>query len=133
MIDVIPLPRDAGADIRFVLMVGAHQIDRHVVGGGIEILDRQFGGNDRAGAGIVGIKARHIGEHSDLHRNRILRPSGTRTQRGKRDNQACQFCCGSHCVLPLAGLRPSPFIYQTRRPLRYPLAPGRQNDQNPII
>ena len=46
-------------------------LDLHVVGGGIEILHRHLGGGDRAGAGDVGVKARHVGEHADLDVDRL--------------------------------------------------------------
>jgi len=42
------------------------KLDLHAVGLGIEILYRQFGGGDRTGAGIVGVKPRHVGEDTDL-------------------------------------------------------------------
>jgi hypothetical protein len=91
VIDVVPLARNAGADIRLVLVVGADEIDLHAVGGRIEVVDRQFGGRDRARTGIVRIEARHVGEYADLDRNRILRVRCRRHQRRKRESQA--YCC----------------------------------------
>ncbi len=39
VVDVEPLSRDAGADVRLVLMIGADDFHLQAVGGGIEILD----------------------------------------------------------------------------------------------
>src|SRR5215469_13710287 len=55
MVGVIPLPRNARADVRLVLMIGGNDIDLHVVLGGIEILNRHLGGRDRPGCAHVGI------------------------------------------------------------------------------
>ena len=66
LVDVVPLVGDLRTDIRFVLMVAADQLDLHIRIGLGEVGDRHFGGGDRAGAGGVRIKARHVGEHADL-------------------------------------------------------------------
>ena len=66
MVDVVPLPREVGADIRLVLMIAGDDLDLHAVSRGVEILHRQFGGGDRAGSADVGIEARHVGQYADL-------------------------------------------------------------------
>src|SRR5208282_2001671 len=66
VVDVIPVVGNLGADIRLVLVVAADQLDLHVGMGLGEVGDRHFGGDDRAGAGGVRIKARHVREHPDL-------------------------------------------------------------------
>jgi hypothetical protein len=48
-------------------MIGADDLDLHALGGGAEILDRQLRRRDGTGAGDVGIEARHVGQHADLH------------------------------------------------------------------
>ena len=60
VVDVEPLPRDVGADVRLVLMIGADDLDLQAVGGGIEILDREPGGDHRAGPADLGEEARHV-------------------------------------------------------------------------
>src|SRR5439155_905304 len=66
LVDVDPLPRDAGADVGFVLMVGAHDLDLESLLGHAEILDRHPRGDDRARAGDVGVKPRHVVQDADL-------------------------------------------------------------------
>jgi hypothetical protein len=66
LVDVEPLARDRGADVRLVLMIAADELDLHAFGGGIEILDRELRGGNRAGTAEVGIEARHVAEHADL-------------------------------------------------------------------
>ena len=76
MINVIPLPRQIGADVRLILMVAANDFDFQTVSRGVEILNRQFRGRDRTYAADVGIEARHIGQHADFYRHFILRMRG---------------------------------------------------------
>ena len=76
LIDVVPLSREIGADVRLVLVIAADDFDLHAVGCGIEILDRQFRGRDRADAADIGIETRHVGQHADLDRDFALRMRG---------------------------------------------------------
>ena len=65
---IVPLARDAGRDIRLVLMVGRHQFDLEArLFFFKEIIDRHLRSGDGAGAGQIGKHARHVREHSDLH------------------------------------------------------------------
>jgi len=48
-------------------VIAADQVDLHI---GVilgEVGDRHFGGDDRAGSADIGIEARHVAEHADLH------------------------------------------------------------------
>ena len=102
VVDVEPLPRDVGADVGLVLVVGADDLDLHAVRGRIEILDRHFGGGDRTGAADVGIKARHVGEHADLDglhlaRARPRRDISAATARARLDPSVIStppYCAG---------------------------------------
>ena len=60
-----PLPRECGADIGLVLMVGEHDLDRLAEHGAAGILDRHARGNDRARAAEIGIEAGLIVEDAD--------------------------------------------------------------------
>ncbi len=47
-------------------MIGVDDLDLHALRRRTEILDRELRRRDGAGAGIVGIKARHVGQDADL-------------------------------------------------------------------
>ena len=65
--DLEPFPRDGRADIGLVLMVGIDDLDRLAEHGAAEILHRHACGHHRAGTAQIGIEARLIVEHADLH------------------------------------------------------------------
>ena len=81
---VEPFAGDRGGDIGLVLMVGADDFDLLAVQRAAEIGDGHFDRLDRAGAGKIGIKAGHVGQHADL--DRILRD--LRPRRGRRSAAA---------------------------------------------
>jgi hypothetical protein len=65
---VVPLARDVGADVGLVLVVGRDDLHlefRLVLL--LEILDGELGRDDRAGTADVGVQARHVVQHADLH------------------------------------------------------------------
>src|SRR5262249_25530533 len=66
LIDVNPGPHDVGANVRFVLMVGADDFHLHAFGGGAKILDRHPCRDDRALPAQIGIGPGHIVHHADL-------------------------------------------------------------------
>ena len=66
LLDVDPLPRDGGADVGLVLVIGRDQVDLPALGRHPGILDSHLGGNRRAGAAKVGVKSGLIGQHADL-------------------------------------------------------------------
>jgi hypothetical protein len=68
LVDIVPLARDAQADVGLVLVVAADDLDLHTLGGGAEILDCLARHPDRGGARDVGVDARLIVEHADLDR-----------------------------------------------------------------
>src|SRR3954466_14689333 len=51
---IVPLPSDRGAIVRLVLVVGRDNLGLDALVGRLEVLDRHFGGDDRAWAGDVG-------------------------------------------------------------------------------
>ncbi len=66
LVDVKPLIGDLRADVGLVLVVGADHLDLDVGMILHEVLRRELRRGNRARAGIVGIKARHVGQHADL-------------------------------------------------------------------
>jgi hypothetical protein len=76
----IPAPGDGHADVGLVLMIGGD--DLHHLAGGLAavILHRQFRGDDRADALIIGEGRRLVVEHAEL--DRVLRESRRRDDRG---------------------------------------------------
>ena len=65
-VEIEPAPRDGGADIGLVLMIGGDDLDRNAVDLVAELFGRHLGRFDRAGAGILLIRPGKIGEHADL-------------------------------------------------------------------
>jgi hypothetical protein len=61
-----PLIGDRRAEIGFVLVIGANQLDLLAVHGAAEIGDRHSRRLDRPRAADIGVKARHVSEHADL-------------------------------------------------------------------
>ena len=66
LIDVVPAPRDAAADVRLELVVADDDADRLAQHLAAEIVDRHLRGRDRALAGRRRRRAVHVGEHADL-------------------------------------------------------------------
>jgi hypothetical protein len=66
----------ATAEFGTVGVIAAQDLDRafHRVGRGLEILDRHLGGRERTGPGDIGIKARHVGQHAQPQRRRVVGP-----------------------------------------------------------
>ena len=104
MIDVIPLPRQIGADVRLVLMIAGDHLDLHAVRGGIEIFDRQLGSGDRSRPADVGIKTRHVGQDADLDDVVVLRArgGGGADEGGERQRECAsvRFASQSHAKPP---------------------------------
>ena len=67
MIDVVPLPGNAGGDVRLDLMVGGNQLDRFAQNLAAEIVDRHLRGGDGAGTGRGRSRTGQVGEHADFH------------------------------------------------------------------
>ena len=66
LIDVVPAPRNAGADIRLELMVADDHADRLAQYLAAEIIDRHLRGGDGALAGRRRRRPVHVGEDADL-------------------------------------------------------------------
>jgi len=98
LIDIKPLAGDVRADVRLVLMVGADDFDFHSVGSRVEVLHSQFGSGDRTGTGEIGVDARHVGEHTDLHHPAaVLR---VRCGADKYRDAKCKAGCNFHGASP---------------------------------
>ena len=69
-----PLPRDVGADVGLVLVVGEDDFDRPAQHLAAVILDRHARGVDRAHAGQIRVQSRLVVEDTELHR--LLRDRG---------------------------------------------------------
>ena len=104
------MPRDIGADVGLVLMVGTDDVDLHAVRGGIEVLDCHFGGSDSAGPADIGVQARHVVHDADLDIDLGL--GGGAEQSGGRKGQTC--CDVSLFISLRCDLRPIS-LYQTPR------------------
>jgi hypothetical protein len=79
-----PLPCDAQADVRLVLVVGTQHLDGPAVHRAAEILHRHGDRSDGAIAGIVGHDGGQVGEHADADRPGTLRPQWRDRHRGQR-------------------------------------------------
>ena len=66
LVDIVPAPRNAAADIRLQLMVADDQADRLAQHLAAEIVDRHLRGRDRALTGRRRRRAVHVGENADL-------------------------------------------------------------------
>jgi len=67
VLGVEPFPRDIGGIVRLVLMIRGDDLDRLAQHLAAEILGRHPGRGHCADAGDVGIEARHVLDHPDLH------------------------------------------------------------------
>ena len=102
LVDVVPLARDAGADVGLVLMVGGDDLDLVAALFDARILDGHPRRRDRARAGQVGVQARHVGQDADLdHVVGNLRLRGAGGERaGHRQGKQTAFEC-VHQTFPL--------------------------------
>ena len=82
-----PFARDIGAEIGLVHVIAAEHLDRplHLVRRGQKILHRHLGGGERARAGDIGIKARHVRQHAKPQRRGVV---GLRRRKPARQTQA---------------------------------------------
>ena len=85
LLDVIPAPRDAGADIRLELMVADDHGDRLAQHLAAEIVDRHLRGGDRALPGRRGCRPVHVGENADL--DHVVRDLGQRRRRRQQQGR----------------------------------------------
>ena len=67
LVDVVPLVGDLRTDVRLVLVIAADHLDFHVGMVLGEVGDRHLGGRDRARSADIGVEARHVAQHADLH------------------------------------------------------------------
>ncbi|GCC47086.1 hypothetical protein chiPu_0031433, partial [Chiloscyllium punctatum] len=81
-----PAPRDRGADVCLVLVVGRYDLDPEVRVQPHEILGRHLGRRHRPLTGIVRIRAGRVVEYADLQRARGVR----RCRRGRAGGQQRQ-------------------------------------------
>ena len=92
---VVPLPRDAGGDIRLVLVIDRDRLNFERWPFALdEIVDRHLRRCDGAAAGEVGEHASHVGEHADFYRaagilaRLRVRASTTGSQQRDRDGRS---------------------------------------------
>ena len=116
MVDVVPLPREIGADVGLVLMVAADHLDLHAVGGRVEILHRELGGGDRAGAADLGVEADMsfktpiLTTSSSCAPRRRVHNAGKRkrehagSEEARPNRQRASICRHVPCHLPVASV-----------------------------
>src|SRR6202022_2089271 len=98
LVDIDPLPRHVGAQIRAVLVVAAEHVDLPALIQQTGILHGHLDRDHRIGAADVGIQARHVIQHADLgrlvlcQRGRCEPQSGTCDQRGTAPRECCPHC-----------------------------------------
>jgi hypothetical protein len=100
LVDVEPLPRDRGANVRLVLVIAGNDVDLPALGQKAGILDRHLSGQRRAGAAEIGVKPGLIGERTDFH-GLVLRDGescGRAGQRGTKQHRRNNL--NSHICLP---------------------------------
>ena len=89
---VVPLAGDVGGDVGLVLVVGRDDLDLDALAGGVEVLDRHAGGDDRAFARQVGIDAGAVVQHADLDGGLGQRPGlPAAGWRPRRAAGSCKF------------------------------------------
>ena len=100
-IDVEPAPRDRGADVSLVLMVGREDLHLALRLFG-EVLGGKLRRHHRPRSLEVGIDARHVVHHADAQRT-VHFGAGRRAQ---TDEQCgCDSCVLTHMILPQSGGR----------------------------
>ncbi len=102
LLDVDPLARDVGGDVRLVLMVGGNHIDLPALGRKAGILDRHLGRQGGTCAAEVGVKPRIIAQYADLD-GLVLRKSAA--ARGKRQRSAEQE--SRNCIFHIFSVGPA--------------------------
>ena len=94
-----PLPRDVGADVGLVLVVGEDDFDRPAQHLAAVILDRHARGVDRAHAGQIRVQSRLVVEDTELHR--LLRDRGGGEPRSPQQERERGDNVATHEILPL--------------------------------
>ncbi len=97
-VPVVPLPGDAGADIRLVLVVGGDDLDADGFVDRREVFHRQLRRGDRSLAADIGIDPRHVVQDADLDRG--LSRGGGRRQHQAAGGQQQPFH-GIQDILPV--------------------------------
>jgi hypothetical protein len=98
MISAEPLAGNLGANLRVVLVIRGNDFNFHAVRSWVEVLHRQLGRGYRAWPGVIGIRARHIGEDAELNGN-LISLRGRANQRGCSENETGYQ---SHCTPALS-------------------------------
>ena len=94
-------------------MVGGHDLDLAAKHLASKILHRHFRRSLAAGAGDIGIKARHVEDAAELERWLALRQRRRRRHRQYRGDNAC--CCSFHERPPLSAAALSAALNFARR------------------
>jgi hypothetical protein len=93
LVGVVPLARDARADVGLVLVVRRDELDLVAAFLDAGVLHGHARRDDRARAREVGVQARHVGQHADLDevvRDLRLRGAG-RERTGDREREQTAF------------------------------------------
>ena len=101
LLDVVPAPRDAGADIRLELMIADDHGDRLAQHLAAEIVDRHLRGGNGTLPGRRRRRPVHVGENADL--DHVIRHLGERCRRRQqqcREGPERETCSGRHVLSP---------------------------------
>ena len=89
MVGIDPSARDAGADIRLVLMITGDDFDRGAEHLAAKVLDRHLRSEEAALPGSIGVEARHVVKHAEFNNPvRNLGQGRSATEHGRGDRQA---------------------------------------------
>jgi hypothetical protein len=89
LVDIVPAPRDAAADVGLELVVADDDADRLAQHLAAEIVDRHLRRRDRALAGRCRCRAVHVGENADLDHivGNLRERGGGRQHRGREHSK----------------------------------------------
>src|SRR5204862_3245468 len=120
LVDIVPAPRDAAADVGLELVVADDDADRLAEYLAAEIVDRHLRGGDRALTGRRRCRTVHVGEDADLdHVVGNLRERGGRRQQRGREYSEPGWVPGEHLrlLLPVESARWPPVFRRLPRQL----------------
>ena len=101
LVDIVPAPRDAAADVGLELVIADHDTDRLAQHLAAEIVDRHLRRRHRTLAGRRRGRAVHVGKHADLHDVvGNLRERRRRCEHRCRAERSCGKRPGKHPFTP---------------------------------
>ena len=114
LVDVEPLPRDRGADIRLVLVIARDDVDLPALRGEAGIFNGHLRGERRAGPAEVGIETGLIGQRADLD-GLVLREGRASGGDGQRRAEQTTMQSTFSCYFPREFSRDRPTFGRSRR------------------